>query len=134
MNNTQSLIEQYYEYFNQRDIPAFLNLLNDDVVHDINQGASEIGIQAFTDFMARMDDAYEEEIKDLIVMTTLDGSRAAAEFIVKGTYKKTDQGLPTAHHQTYELRCGAFFEIKNHKISRVTNYYNMKHWLKQVED
>ena len=134
MNNTQSLIKQYYQYFNQRNIPAFLNLLDNDVVHDINQGASEIGIQAFTTFMARMDDAYEEEIKDLVVMTTENGERAAAEFIVMGTYKKTDQGLPTAHYQTYELRCGAFFEIKNHKISRVTNYYNMQHWLKQVED
>jgi len=134
MNSTQSLIEQYYEYFNQRKIPAFLKLLDDDVVHDINQGAREIGIQAFSTFMARMDDAYEEEIKDLVVMTTPDGTRAAAEFIVYGTYKKTDQGLPTAHHQTYELPCGAFFEIKNHKISRVTNYYNMQHWLKQVKD
>lgn len=134
MNSTHSLIEQYYQYFNQRNIPAFLKLLDDDVVHDINQGASERGIQAFSTFMARMDDAYEESIKDLVIMTTPDGTRAAAEFIVMGTYKKTDKGLPPAHHQTYELRCGAFFEIKNQKISRVTNYYNMQHWLKQVED
>lgn len=134
MNSTESLIQHYYEHFNQRNIPAFLNLLDAEVVHDINQGDTEIGIQAFTQFMARMSDAYEETIKDLLIMTTPDGKRAAAEFIVLGTYKKTDKDLPTAHQQTYELRCGAFFEIKNNKISRVTNYYNMQHWLNQVED
>ena len=133
MNSTESLIQHYYEYFNQRNIPAFLNLLNNDVVHDINQGDTEIGIQAFTAFMGRMDDAYEETIKDLVIMNTPDGKRASAEFVVLGTYKKTEQELPTAHHQTYELRCGAFFEINNNKIARVTNYYNMQHWLKQVE-
>ncbi|MGE3318666.1 MAG: ketosteroid isomerase-related protein [Candidatus Berkiella sp.] len=133
MNSTQ-LIQQYYDYFNQRNIPAFLSLLANDVVHDINQGATEIGIEAFTTFMSRMDDAYEENIKDLVIMTNHDDTRAAAEFIVIGTYKKTDQGLPSARHQHYELRCGAFFEINNNKITRVTNYYNLQHWLKQVEE
>lgn len=134
MNSTLSLVQHYYEYFNQRNLTAFLNLLDNDVVHDINQGDTEIGLAAFAAFMARMDDAYEENIKDLIVMTTPDGTRAAAEFIVMGIYKKTDQSLPIANQQTYELRCGAFFEIKNNKITRVTNYYNMQHWLKQVKE
>ncbi len=134
MNSTLSLIQHYYDYFNQRNVTAFLNLLDNDVVHDINQSDTEIGLSAFAAFMARMDDAYEEQIKDLVVMTTPDGSRAAAEFIVIGVYKKTDKHLPAAHQQTYELRCGAFFEINNHKITRVTNYYNMQHWLKQVEE
>lgn len=134
MNSTLSLIQHYYETFNQRNITAFLNLLDNDVVHDINQSDTEIGKETFAAFMARMDDAYEEHIKDLVVMTTPDGARAAAEFIVMGTYKKTDKNLPAAHHQTYELRCGAFFEIKDQKITRVTNYYNMQHWLKQVEE
>lgn len=133
MDSTLVLIQQYYDTFNQRDIPAFLALLTDDVIHDINQGEREIGIAAFTQFMERMDDAYQENIKDLVIMATPDGARASAEFTVVGTYKKTDKGLPTASNQLYELRCGAFFDIKNNKISRVTNYYNLQHWLKQVE-
>ncbi|MCS5710604.1 ketosteroid isomerase-related protein [Candidatus Berkiella aquae] len=132
--STHSLIQHYYEYFNQGDIPAFLNLLNEDIVHDINQGETEIGRQAFATFMDRMDTAYQEHIEDLTIMTTPDGDRAAAEFTVIGTYKKTDYNLPTAKNQSYSLRCGAFFEIKNGKISRVTNYYNLNDWLKQIKE
>ena len=35
---TQDLIQAYYDAFNAADMPAFLALLSDDVVHDINQG------------------------------------------------------------------------------------------------
>lgn len=132
--STHSLIEHYYDYFNQGDIPSFLNLLNEDVIHDINQGEREIGRQAFATFMDRMDTAYQERIEDLTIMTTSDGNRAAAEFTVIGIYKKTDQHLPTAKNQSYSLRCGAFFEIKDGKISRVTNYYNLNDWLKQIKE
>ena len=31
------------------------------------------------------------------------------------------------------LRAGAFFDIRDGKIVRVTNYYNLEHWLKQVQ-
>lgn len=132
--NSAQLIQRYYDYFNQRNIPAFLSLLAEDVVHDINQGAREIGLAAFAAFMSRMDEAYEENIRDLVIMTTPDGTRAASEFTVVGTYKKTDKGLPAAHLQRYELRCGAFFEIHNNKITRITNYYNLQDWLKQVKE
>jgi len=32
-----NLIEQYYAAFNGGDMDTFLNLLTDDVIHDINQ-------------------------------------------------------------------------------------------------
>lgn len=131
--STQNLIENYYHYFNEKDKSAFFNLLSDNIVHDINQGITEIGKEAFVKFMARMDIAYDEKISNLVVMPNKDGSRAAAEFIVEGTYLATDKGLPAAKHQRYRLRCGAFFEMQNDKIIRVTNYYNMQEWLKQIE-
>ena len=28
---------------------------------------------------------------------------------------------------------GAFFDIREGKVARVTNYYNLEHWLKQVQ-
>jgi len=33
-----NLIEKYYASFNDGDMTSFLNLLTDDVIHDINQG------------------------------------------------------------------------------------------------
>jgi steroid delta-isomerase-like uncharacterized protein len=61
-----------------------------------------------------------------------DGARAAAEYVVLGTYKATDEGLPPASGQTYRLPGGAFFSIEAGRIARVTNYYNLQDWLRQV--
>lgn len=132
MNQTKQLIHQYYDYFNQSDLNKFIDLLHDEVVHDINQGESQLGKQKFLSFMERMNRCYREQVKDLIIMTNEDGSHAAAEFIIEGTYVATDTGLPPANEQHYIIPCGAFFQIKNNKIARVTNYYNLNDWLKQV--
>ncbi len=130
--DTQDLVSLYYETFNRGDRPALLRLLHTEVIHDINQGASEIGIEAFHAFLERMDRCYAEQVEDLVVMPSTDGSRAAAEFFIRGTYLATDEGLPPAAGQTYHLRVGAFFEVRDGLVARVTNYYNLTDWLKQV--
>lgn len=49
-----------------------------------------------------------------------------------GEYLKTDPSLPEAHGQHYVLPAGAFFAIRDGRIARVTTYYNLQDWLKQV--
>ena len=127
------LIQDYYAAFNRQDMETFLALLTDDVVHDINQGAREVGKEAFAAFMARMNHHYREQLTDIVVMTSADGSRAAAEFVVNGEYLNTDEGLPEANGQTYVLPAGAFFDIRDGKVARVTNYYNLSDWIEQVD-
>lgn len=126
------LIQNYYAVFNSGNMDAFLGLLTDDVIHDINQGSREVGKEAFRLFMDRMNLNYREQITDIEVMWNADGTRAAAEFVVLGTYLNTDEGLPEAAGQTYRLPAGAFFEIRDGKVARVTNYYNLSDWLQQV--
>ncbi len=58
--------------------------------------------------------------------------RAAAEFVVNGTYLATDPGCPEAHGQTYKLPAGSFFTLADGKIARVTTYYNFADWKRQV--
>ena len=67
-----------------------------------------------------------------VIESTPDGTRAAAEFVIHGEYLKTDPGLPEAAGQTYVLPVGAFFEVRGGKIARVTNYYNLAEWTRQV--
>ncbi|MCX7061399.1 MAG: nuclear transport factor 2 family protein [Gammaproteobacteria bacterium] len=129
---TRKLLADYYGAFNRRDWPTFLGLLTDDVIHDVNQGGREIGKAAFGAFMDKMNRSYSEEIVDISVNVNVDGSRAAVEFLVLGKYLKTDEGLPEANGQTYRLPAGAFFDIRDGKVARVTNYYNLNDWLKQV--
>ncbi len=130
--DTINLVEQYYKAFNNADMEIFLSLLTDDVIHDINQGKREIGKEAFTQFMACMNHNYKEQLVDMVIMANAEGTRAAAEFVVLGEYLKTDEGLPVAQGQTYKLPAGAFFEIRDNKVARITNYYNLQDWIAQV--
>lgn len=130
--NRAELIRAYYAAFNRGDWEAMLDHLSDDVVHDLNQGARETGREAFRCFLQRMDRCYSEQLRDIAVMVGEDGRRAAAEYVVHGTYKSDDEGLPPARGQTYVLPGGAFFEFDDDRISRVTNYYNLQDWIAQV--
>jgi steroid delta-isomerase-like uncharacterized protein len=130
---TSTLIETYYQTFNSGDRAAFLALLTPDVVHDINQGGRETGQELFQKFLARMDRCYREQIEDVVVLVNADGTRAAAEFMVHGSYIGTDDGLPDATGQTYILPAGAFFTVQDGKVARISNFYNLPDWLRQVE-
>jgi steroid delta-isomerase-like uncharacterized protein len=132
MHTPAELLCLYYDLFNSGDREALLALLTEDVVHDVNQGGSEIGREAFRTFLKRMDHCYAEQVEELHVMTEETGTRGAAEFFISGTYQATDQDLPPATGQKYRLRVGAFFELRGQQISRVTNYYNLNDWLQQV--
>lgn len=127
-----AVIQTYYTTFNSGGREAFLSLLTDDVVHDINQGGAETGHAAFAAFLARMDRCYREQVCDLVVFASEDGTRGAAEFYIEGEYLATDEGLPPAAGQRYRLRVGAFFDLQDGKVRRVTNYYNLEEWLRQV--
>ncbi|CDM39796.1 nuclear transport factor 2 family protein [Ectopseudomonas oleovorans] len=126
------LVQAYYTAFNAGDMPAFLDLLAEDVVHDINQGERQVGKATFAAFMNKMNRCYRERLDDIVVMQNAAGDRAAAEFVVHGEYLANDEGLPPANGQTYVLPAGAFFEIKNGKVARISNYYNFNDWVAQV--
>lgn len=130
---TEKLIRDYYAAFNAQDWNGMLALLTDDVAHDISQGGRETGRDAFKAFMAHMDTSYREKVRELVVMVAAGGTRAAAEFELDGEYLKTDGNFPQANGQRYTLRVGAFFDVKDGKIARVSNHYNLKDWLAQVK-
>lgn len=130
--DTIALIERYYRAFNAGDGEAMLACLGDDVAHDINQGARQVGKEAFRAFLAHMDRCYAERLDDIVIMASDDGARAAAEFTVHGQYLATDEGLPEASGQRYVLPAGAFFTLADERIVRVSVYYNLADWTAQV--
>lgn len=104
--------------------------LTEDVAHHVNEGNIRVGIDKFETFCDHMTKCYRETLTDMVVFQT--GDRAAAEYVVNGTYLATDDGLPQARGQTYRLPAGSFFDLKDGKISRVTTYYNLADWVAQV--
>jgi steroid delta-isomerase-like uncharacterized protein len=132
-NDTVALIRRYYERFNAGDVDGFLDMLADDIAHDISQGGRETGKPAFRKFLEHMNRCYEERVRDLAIMVDDSGKRAAAEFQLDGKYIATDGDLPPAKGQKYVLTVGAFFDIRDGKIARISNTYNFKDWLRQVK-
>jgi len=129
---TKTLIQNYYNAFNAGRSDDMLALLHEDVEHHVNEGAIRRGKDAFAEFNLHMEKCYKEHLTDMVIFVDDSGTRAAAEFIVNGTYLHDDEGLPPAKGQNYRLPAGAFFDIHNGKIARVTTYYNLNEWTRQV--
>lgn len=128
-----ALISRYYAAFNAGDAQGMLACLTDDVEHRVNEGGVRRGKAMFAEFCAHMGVSYREELRDMAVFATDDGRRGAAEFVVIGTYLKTDAGLPEAKGQSYILPAGGFFDLRDGRIARVTTFYNLKDWVDQVQ-
>lgn len=129
---TRDLIGRYFAALNARSISDITALVAEDVIIDVNQGGRRIGRESFQTFLIHMARCYRETVGDLVVMTTDDGSRAAAEYTVHGTYLQTDDGLPEASGQTYAIAAGCFFEVEDGRIGRITPYYNLEDWIAKV--
>ena len=125
-------IQTYFNAFNAGDLDGMLNCLDDAVAHYVNEGHIRIGKDAFRSFCQHMNECYRENLTDMVIFSNPDGSRAAAEYVVNGTYLKTDAGLPEARRQSYQLPAGSFFSMSNDKITRVVTYYNLADWTAQV--
>jgi steroid delta-isomerase-like uncharacterized protein len=127
-----ALVSRYYAAFNAGNPAGMLDCVAEDVEHRVNEGGIRHGRAKFAEFCAHMGVSYREELRDLVIFANDDGTRAAAEFVVHGTYLKTDPGLPEAQGQTYILPAGGFFALREGKIARVTTFYNLKDWIDQV--
>lgn len=125
-------IARYFEAFNAGNVEAMVETLAEDVAHHVNEGQVRQGRDAFRAFCEHMNRCYREELTDMVIFSTPDGTRAAAEYIVNGTYLATDSGLPEASGQTYRLPAGSFFSLSNGQITRVVTYYNLADWVRQV--
>ena len=126
------IVKAYYQNFNDKNWHGMLDLLSEDIRHDANQGDSRVGKELFREFLAHMDRCYDEKLTEMVFFAEPADQRVAVEFIVNGTYKSTDEGLPEATGQKYVLPAGAFLDVKDGKISRVTTYYNLPLWEKMV--
>jgi steroid delta-isomerase-like uncharacterized protein len=129
---TIDLVTRYYDAFNRGDTAVMLACLSEDVVHDVNQGAHRQGKQLFGEFCDHMSRCYKEHLADLVIMASDDGHHAAASFTVHGKYLATDDGLPAASGQTYDLPASGLLEVRNGAISRIATHYNLNDWIAQV--
>lgn len=132
MTDATETLRRYFAAFNAGDVDGMLALLTDDIAHHVNEGEVRQGKEAFAAFCAHMQRCYRETLTEIVLFSAEGGTRGAAEFMVNGTYLETDTGLPEARGQTYRLPGGSFMSLRDGKICRVTTYYNLADWLRQV--
>ncbi|MDH1265553.1 nuclear transport factor 2 family protein [Pseudomonas sp. GD03944] len=133
MSVANELVTRYFHALNERDARACLALLSDDVCLDLNQGMREEGRQAFAAYLARNQRCYRESFDNLVILGEPSGRHAACEFTLSGEYLATDDGLPDACGQSYQLQAATFFEIRDGLICRVSQHFNLPEWLAQVD-
>ncbi len=131
---TRQIIERYYAAFNAKDYTTMLGLVDDNIVHEPNQGITRSGKQLFEKFVYHMDECYNEQLQDIMYFEAQDNNQeAAVRFVVHGEYLKGEAGLPEARGQQYVLPAAAFLTVSNNKITRVATFYNLEEWLNMVK-
>ena len=125
-------LRKYYEALNRHDPAGAVAMLADDVVHELNQGPREVGKAAFREFLQRMEYCYVEQLVDLRLLVSPDGTHAAAEYTVVGEYIADDIGMPPANSQRYRMPGAAFFALRDGRIQRVSDHYNLQEWFSQI--
>jgi steroid delta-isomerase-like uncharacterized protein len=133
MVDAKAVLGRYFEAFNAGDIDGILAEVSQDVAHHVNEGQVRVGREKLRAFCERMAHCYDETLTEMVIFANEDGTRGAAEFMVNGVYLATDEGLPEAHGQTYRLPGGSFMSLEAGQIARVTTYYNLADWLRQVQ-
>jgi steroid delta-isomerase-like uncharacterized protein len=131
-DRARATVAAYFDAFNAGDAAGMLACVTEDVAHHVNQGEVRHGKAAFAGFCGHMGRSYRERLTDMVILVAEDGTRAAAEFTVQGEYLATDPGLPEARGQSYVLPAGTFFALRDGLIARVTTYYNLQDWIRQV--
>jgi len=110
MNET---VRAYFAAFNRGGTEGMIACPSDDVQHFVNEGQVRTGKDAFRTFCDHMSRCYRETLADMVIFVAGGRTRAAAEYVVNGSYLETDEGLPEARGQSYRLPAGSFFSLEN---------------------
>lgn len=130
--SAKTLIERYFQAFNAGDHDGMLACVAEDLAHDVEGQGREIGKDRFRWYLGMRARHFRDQVSDLVVMVAPGGTRAAAEFTLRGSYIATREGFPQANGQSYSILAGVFFEIDDELMSRVTEYYDPAAWKAQL--
>jgi steroid delta-isomerase-like uncharacterized protein len=126
-----TLFDGWAAAWSSQDIDRILTLCTDDCIYEdvtmsaVSRGKSEIRTFAGAVFGAFPDFKIE--------MTTgfVAGDRAAAEWTMSGTHKGDLPNLP-ATGKRFSIRGATICELRDGRIKRVSDYWDMVTFLKQI--
>jgi steroid delta-isomerase-like uncharacterized protein len=108
---TLALVGRFFAALNEGDAGRAADCLHDDAAHDRTPTERVIGREAFRWYLAARRRSVRETFADLAIMATDDGTRAAAEFTLRG--ERADGGR-------HSVNAGMFFSVSDGLIERIT--------------
>jgi len=131
-NDVEKMMGDYLAAMNAHDLDKILTFFTDDAVYEcipmgkVSKGKKEIKdflsntFTNFPDFKLEMKSGFQA------------GDRGASEWVMSGTFAKSDIPAMPATGKKFSVRGAAITEFKNGKVSRHTNYWNLVSFLQQV--
>ena len=126
------IMDDYWAAWNSHEVEKILSYFTDDVVYEdvamgiVNRGKNEVKDFCNSIFIGFPD--FKIELKSIFVSVDW----AAQEWVLSGTFTNSVFGLPPATGKSASVRGISVEELRNGKISRNSNYYDMASFMQQV--
>ena len=131
ITRTRGVLDDLAAAWTEHDIDKLLSICTDDCIYEdvtmaaVNRGKAEVKVfgegvlAAFPDFKLELSSGFILE------------KAAAAEWTMSGTHKGDLPGLP-ATGKPFTVRGASICELREGKISRISDYWDMAAFLKQI--
>ena len=130
-STAQGLVEHWASVWSSRNVAKVVSIFTDDCVYeDVTMGAVNHGKTELETFARAIFEAFPDFT--IYLTSQFDaGSWAGAEWTMSGTHKGDLPGLP-ATGKRFSIRGATVFELQGGKIRRVSDYWDMVSFLKQI--
>ncbi len=131
-SDIEKMMNDYQAALNAHDVEKLLTFFTDDVVYDsMPMGKVWRGKKEAKDFISSTF-ANFSNFKIEVKSGFNTGDRGASEWVMSGTFAKSDiPGMP-ATGKSFSVRGASIIEFKGGKISRESIYWNLASFLQQV--
>ena len=131
ISQMSGVLEDLAAAWTAHDIDRVLSLCTDDCVYeDVTMAAVNRGKQELKAFADAVLGAFPD-FKMNLTSGFIAGNWAAAEWTMSGTHRGDLPGMP-ATGKTFSLRGASICELRDGKISRNSDYWDMVTFLKQI--
>jgi steroid delta-isomerase-like uncharacterized protein len=130
--DAEKMVKEYVVAWNSHDMERVISFYTDDCVcEDLGAGVVNHGKKELEVFFKASFDAFPDmkfELKSVFSA----GDWVASEYISSGTHAHSGFGIP-ATGKRFSIRTASIAEMRDGKICRSADYYNMVTFLQQVD-
>lgn len=130
-SNMEKMLRDWVEAENSQDVDKFASFYTDDAVwEDVALGLVNRGKKEVKDYFKAMFVAFPD-LKFEVESAFVAGDWGGCEWLMTGTQTSDFSGIP-ATGKKFSVRGVSVIQLRNGKISRNSDYYNLATLLQQV--